>query len=185
MSAANYCLQNAGAYYVTGQNPEEFFLSGFASRDWHRAGLEPEKAGELSRSYYGVYLLQKTFQVEIPGGHLYDLTAKIVWRSGYYSGAILDYEIFGGSYVGKMSDYRDSDDFALDVIDDIIDDCSNYYGWNPGVCAALRPKVEKAVEDAFNAIAKDSENVCQALADSSLVCVGIFSNGEAIYKPIN
>ena len=56
------------------------------------------------------------------------------------------------------------------------------YGWNAGLAKMLRMKLTTRLVKFLDRVQEECEDICKALCDDELVCVGIFSNGEAIYE---
>ena len=185
MSTANFAIINARNYYVVSDFPED--LEDVASRfpSWYAVKNGPGawENTYLSRSYPSRAIMEKSFRVELSAGNYYDLEAKIIIRSGYYSGATFDWDLAGDSYTGAMSDYNGcSSDFAEIIVSGYLDDMEYYHGWNKGIQAIMRPRFLARVTKALEEMIQECENICSELCEETLICVGRFSNGEAVYK---
>lgn len=187
MSAANFAVLNARKYYVVSDVPEnvESVLSSFQS--WKIIQDSPAAWEEsfFSRSYPGRYILEKSIQVNFCAGEQYPLTAKIVFRGGYYSGAVLDWNIFADAYTGSLDDYKgDAEDFAGVIVSGYLESLEYYNHWNKGIQAIMRPRFLEKLSRALEGIIQECENICAALSEEKYICLGHFSNGEAIYQKI-
>ena len=181
MSAANfYWINSAAVFAVTdnGVNCHRVRTSG-ARRGW--SDVYRLEIWDHARSYCGRDVLEKSFSV-LAAGVNYDLNARIVRRSGYWSGACLDWDVT--TTAGSLAeDFRgDRDDMAAAIAAEILEDRAYYDGWNEGLCAINRPRIERAVAGALDRIARESDALCAWGCDIKLRCLGHFSNGEAVYS---
>lgn len=102
-------------------------------------------------------------------------------NSGYYEGATIDYDFYYGN-CDLLSDYKTVDDFVQDVVESILEDKSTYGNWNNGLCAIQRPNLYKRISTIISGLIDEAETICNHCCDERLVRIGIFSNGEAVYK---
>ena len=110
------------------------------------------------------------------------LGVQIVRRSGYYSGAALDWDIKAAGY-SLADDFRgDRDEMAAAIVGDILDDLAYYSGWNNGLIAIHRPRIMREISGAIDKAANEADALCAWSCDVKLRCVGIFSNGAAVYS---
>lgn len=183
MSAANFAVLNARKYYVVSEVPE---YTGLQLPGWNAIKENSpsawEKGNGLERSYPGAYIMEKNVWLEFCKGEQYSVTAKIILRSGYYSGAVLDWNIFGDAYTGALSEYRDGlEEFASEIVSSYLDSMEYYNGWNKGFQKIMRPRFLEKLSKALEGLAEECENICRSLAEDTYICGGVFSNGEAVY----
>ena len=182
MSAANFYTINSAAIFAVTDNGVACHRVRTVGvrRGW--ADVYKHEIWDRNRRYGGRSVLEKSFSVSLPGGGSYDLGAVIVRRSGYYDGAALDWDIKCDA--GSLAeDFRgDLDELAAAIVDDLIADYRYFSGWNNGLVAIFRPRIQKALETALNAIQKQADALCSWGCDIKLRCVGVFSNGEAVYR---
>lgn len=105
-------------------------------------------------------------------------------NSGYYKGATIDYDLCFGDY-GWLSEYKTVDDFVQDVVENILEEKSDYGNWNKGLCAMQRPNLYKKLSGIIFELIDELETICNHCCDERLVRIGIFSNGEAIYATVD
>lgn len=110
-------------------------------------------------------------------------------NAGYYEGCNFDYDIkinYGENYA--LSDYRDEDDFAEQILYLLENDVPTYgrrYGWNEGLFACNRAKIKKWLNEIILAEIEKCEKACAELCDEKLFCVAVCSNDEAFYQKAN
>lgn len=177
MSAANFNTINAAAVFAVtdkGASCGRLLTTG-RRRGWSdvsRLGI-----WDRSRSYPGLALLEKTIYTSRES-----LDVQIVRRSGYYSGAALDWDIKAAGY-SLADDFRgDRDEMAAAIVGDILDDLAYYSGWNNGLIAIHRPRIMREISGAIDKAANEADALCAWSCDVKLRCVGIFSNGAAVYS---
>ncbi len=182
MSAANFYLKNASNYFAVSDRGASCWrlLSTGLVRGW--SDIRRLNQWDGDRSYPAKCMMEKEFSARIGGGCYYGLTARIVRRSGYYSGALLDWDI--ETAAGSLwADFGgDLDDMAVAIVDDLLDDFRYYDGWNDGLCKIHRPRLLRAVSGALERARKESDALCAWSADYKLRCIGTASNGEAFYR---
>lgn len=173
MSTSNFYKLHASNYYFIssdncdmfeGQDPEHNYNRSYPGTIWE------EKREEGPYLIYGY-------------GHLDVISQKII-RSGYYSDAVLDYDIkICAPYIGNMylSDYDSYEDMAQAAAQDIIDYMTSYEGLNAGMAAIHRQRIAKKIEAYIEELAGRLDNDLKEDADEVLYCKAIFSNGEAVY----
>ena len=177
MSAANFNTINAAAVFAVtdrGASCGRLLTTG-RRRGW--ADVSRLGIWDRSRSYPGLAMLEKTFYTGRES-----LGVQIVRRSGYYSGAALDWDIKAAGY-SLADDFRgDRDEMAAAIAGEILEDRAYYDGWNNGLIAINRPRIERAVSGALERNARESDALCAWGCDIKLRCLGHFSNGEAFYS---
>ena len=177
MSAANFNTINAAAVFAVtdkGASCGRLLTTG-RRRGWSdvsRLGI-----WDRSRSYPGLALLEKTIYTSRES-----LDVQIVRRSGYYSGAALDWDIKAAGY-SLADDFRgDRDEMAAAIVEDLLADLAYYSGWNNGLIAIHRPRLIRELSGAIERAANEADALCAWSCDVKLRCVGIASNGEAFYS---
>ena len=174
MSAANFNTINAAAVFAV---TDKGASCGRLLTTGRRRGWSSIHDWDGARSYPGLALLEKTFYTSRES-----LDVRIVRRSGYYSGAALDWDIKAAGY-SLADDFRgDRDEMAAAIAGEILEDRAYYDGWNNGLIAINRPRIERAVSGALERIARESDALCAWGCDIKLRCLGHFSNGEAFYS---
>ena len=112
-------------------------------------------------------------------------------RDGNYSGCNLDYDInveYNSWYKDIVSNLSDcvSGDELCEVF---VDGLENDWVWeneeiNKGLFFMNRKRLVKALQNKVGNIIDAFEEMCKSLCDGEYECVGIFSNGEAIYERV-
>lgn len=113
------------------------------------------------------------------------VTEQIFMHSGYYSGANYDWDIcISDCYGGKwnLSEYDSEDDFLEDIVDSWKENAS--YDWNEGLVNIHAKNIRKWLEKVLDNHSDMADNMCKEICDDELACVGIFSNGEAVYEKV-
>jgi hypothetical protein len=114
----------------------------------------------------------------------------IVIRSGYYSGAVLDYDIKVETCNGDtfyLSDYDNVDYMVedyLNAIEDIIDWKGYPHKWNVGTFKMQKKNIRKWIERRINAHIENCEKFCKENCDMELEVSARFSNGETWYSKV-
>lgn len=189
MSTCNFRLQCASKYYVLSSTIEEENEQGemevVNKESWH---------WDDDTDYILETAKEKGYYKYIPGrfetrpmdnniccksidfGEDY-LHCYIGLNSGYYEGATIDYDFYYGN-CDLLSDYKTVDDFVQDVVESILEDKSTeqwplYYS---------APNLYKRLSTIISGLIDEAETICNHCCDERLVRIGIFSNGEAIYK---
>lgn len=113
-----------------------------------------------------------------------DVRCYIVIQSAYYEGATLDYLItvlVNGDEFNYSTGSR-YDNGMEDVLNEITYMQSNY---KQGLINIMRPKAERFITESIQQLSSISEGILEASSDLKLNCLGIFSNGEAVYEKTN
>ena len=114
------------------------------------------------------------------------LTMLVSVNSGYYCGANMDYELY--AHIDGGSDFILS---TFDTIEDAVDalmeeafDNADYdYVWfNKGLQKTHEESIRKMYTEAIEKAMEEGEKICESMADTHLRCIGVFSNGEAVYE---
>lgn len=175
MGTANFYTINAAAVYAVTDNGMDCFR---LQTTGARRGWSCIQSWDNDRSRPGLAVLEKYFQA---GGGI-DVRAQIIRRSGYYSGACLDWEIKVEGYSLTWDCHGDLDELVAAVVDDVIIPEREYYdGWNKGLCAIHRPRLIRELSAAVERAGREADALCACGCDIKLRCLGVFSNGEAFY----
>ena len=114
----------------------------------------------------------------------------IVIRSGYYSGANLDYDIKVQTCEGDdfyLSGYEDVEDLLNDymaTLNDIVRWRGENHKWNEGTFKMQAKNIRKWVLNRITEEAEKCENFCKANCDVELRVSARFSNGETWYTKV-
>lgn len=182
MSTPNFNCSNTKKIYAMGND------SGCAQYDCQcvleELNWEPvDKYDRTSnRSYPASIIAEKTKCIVVAGVSL-DITAKAKIVAGYYDGACFDfdceltvYDMEGyevSSYEDLYSIYKYTDKDAV-----ISDNWTGNKGLSKIHAQLIIDKLNKAIDSLHDEAEKAFESCC----DDKLVCVAVFSNGEAMYK---
>ena len=185
MSTCNFSKVNARGYYALEDVEDIVFkiddLREMAkSREDGRRFYEqdvPEHCGPFRRRDAGQVILGYSFDsIVLPGGVVASLDGQIMWRPGYYAGAVLDWDLelnIGGERF-YLSDYDGTGEMAEDAL--------GAYWWDAGEEAAEEEAEARGpLAEALEAAGATLDEICAYLCDAPLRCAGVFSNGEAIY----
>lgn len=114
----------------------------------------------------------------------------IVIRSGYYEGAVLDYEIKVTTCEGETFNLSVYDN-VKDMIDDYLDALENNIKWEGDVChwnvgtfKIQKKNIRKWIEKRIESEIDKCEKFCKANADMELCISARFSNGETWYRKV-
>ena len=179
MSAPNFRTQNNFNLYVHSDDdfyfvvcPEcgEYFPAGAEQCEVCGADLIGERCefdDLLANDFYNIV------QDELDSINENLIFHKIVLKSGYYTGV---------QFYVEITDDADSAGFSADNLDD------PRYGPDNESCRYYLDMCRSAAIRKYNSELNKVEKLLKKLADNfgfiKLACVGIFSNGEAIYKQI-
>lgn len=175
MSAANfYTINSAAIFAVTDRGADcSRLLTTGTRRGWSAV----RGTWDRCRSYPGLSMMEKTFYTSRES-----LEVSIIRRSGYYSGAALDWDIKIAGYSLAEDFNGDRDELAAAVVGDLLEDPAYYDGWNRGLVAIHRPRLVRELSAAIDRAAREADALCSWACDLKLRCIGVFSNGEAIYR---
>lgn len=180
MSTPNFCCKNTSKIYAI-ENNEDFAQydcqESLECLDW-----TPCDECDGDRSYPASIIAEKTKYICVAGSSI-DITAKAKIVCGYWSGACFDFDCELSVYDRdgyRVSDYDDIDTINkyLDT-DAIIED--NWTG-NKGLTKIHSQRIYEAIQQAIDKLRKEAEKSFVECCSDVLLCVGVFSNGEAIYK---
>ena len=176
MSTANFHNVNASRIYMVRCEDEfdydftkENVLHELKRKGWY--AYTPSSRNGL-RSYPGTIFARKGTEIHI--GESYtsvDICAII--RAGYYADANLDWviEINGESY-----------DYGEFTLEDAKEHLQDYYPYYSGGFSKMQAKnLLRKIREAVDELTAELESVYESWSEP-LVCVGMFGNGEAIYK---
>lgn len=113
--------------------------------------------------------------------------------SGYYADATIDFEIevtpTCSGYKYRLSDYDDIFSMVQDILADMDGDAEYYakygMGWNKGIWKMNKKHVQTWLIDLITKEYDRCNEFCENNCDNHLMCVGVFSNGEAVYRQAN
>lgn len=110
-------------------------------------------------------------------------------RSGYYAGAVLDYDIKvstqGSSFY--LSEYNDVDELIEDYLNE-LEDLVDWHGydhkWNSGTFKMQKKNIRKWIEKRINTHIENCEKFCKENCEMELAVSARFSNGETWYSKV-
>ena len=114
----------------------------------------------------------------------------IVIRSGYYEGAVLDYDIMVSTCEGDnfyLSEYDCVEDMVedyLDALENIISWKGYQHRWNEGTFKMQKKNIRKWIGKRINAHVEKCEKFCKENCDMELCVSARFSNGETWYSKV-
>lgn len=114
----------------------------------------------------------------------------IVMRSGYYAGAILDYDVKVETSQGDefyLSDYDNVDDMVddyLDTLKDIVEWKGHQHKWNGGTFEIQKRNIRKWIKRRINTHIENCEKFCKENCEMELKVSARFSNGETWYSKV-
>lgn len=178
MSAPNFYNANASNIFMVSCEDDFSYqdTKDNVSYELEELGWDSVRKYDGERNYPGCVFSEKTKKASI-GKFWVDVTVRAIIRSGYFSDANLDWdiEIDGTEY--DLECYNETE--ALEQLE------SSYeYSENPGFCKMQAKNLVKNVEKAVSELTEELESVYEKYSER-LLCLGIFSNGEAIYGKTN
>jgi len=114
----------------------------------------------------------------------------IVIRSGYYAGAVFDYDIHVQTCDGDdfyLSDYDKVDDMIedyLDALESVIEWKGYDHKWNVGTFKMQKNNIRKWIEKRINTHIENCEKFCKENCEMELCVSARFSNGETWYSKV-
>lgn len=114
----------------------------------------------------------------------------IVIRSGYYAGAVLDYDVKVETSQGDtlhLSDYDNVDDMIddyMDILKDIVAWRGEEHKWNVGTFNIQKKNIRKWIEKRINTYIENCEKFCKENCEMELCVSARFSNGETWYSKV-
>lgn len=111
-------------------------------------------------------------------------------RSGYYAGAVLDYDVKVETSQGDtlhLSDYDSVDDMVedyLDTLKDIVDWKGGQHKWNVGTFKMQEKNIRKWIEKRIDTHIENCEKFCKDVCEMELAVSARFSNGETWYTKV-
>lgn len=112
-------------------------------------------------------------------------------RSGYYAGAVFDYDVKVETSQGDtlhLSDYDNVDDMIddyMDILKDIVDWKGEQHKWNVGTFKLQQKNIRKWIENRVNKHIENCEKFCKENCDVELCVRARFSNGETWYSEVS
>lgn len=118
-----------------------------------------------------------------------NIESQIVIRSGYYAGAVLDYDVKINSQdtTYYLSDYDDVDDLIDDYmcgLKDLVEWRGYDHKWNVGTFKLQEKNIRKWIEKRINKHIENCEKFCKENCEMELCVSARFSNGETWYKKV-
>lgn len=114
----------------------------------------------------------------------------IVFRGGYYEGAVLDYDVRIETSQGDnlyLSDYDNVDYMVedyLNILKDIVEWKGEQHKWNVGTFEIQKKNIRKWIEKRVNTHIENCEKFCKENCEVELVVSARFSNGETWYSKV-
>ena len=111
-------------------------------------------------------------------------------RSGYYAGAVLDYDVKVETSQGDtlhLSDYDNVDDMIddyMNILKDIVDWKGDQHKWNVGTFKLQKKNIRKWIEKRINTHIENCEKFCKENCEMELCVSARFSNGETWYSKV-
>ena len=118
-----------------------------------------------------------------------NVEGSIVIRSGYYGGAVLDYDIKVSTNddVFYLSEYDSVDDLVEDYLvcmEDVFNIRGSVHKWNVGTFKMQKKNIRKWIEKRIDEMVERCEKFCKENCETELCVIAIFSNGETIYAKV-
>jgi hypothetical protein len=187
MSTCNFSVRNASGYYaLENYDPEQVQMNaeGRADADRFTEEDDRERGAYDWRDAGQVILSYDLGKFSLPGalGLCVDLRGQIIMRAGYYAGATLDWDL----EVNFLYEYFDLNEYwdgqaalVSDVVENALYEIECREGEAPGEATreAIARRLEAIMEEARGTL----DGICRDLCEQPLRCVGVFSNGSAIY----
>lgn len=212
MATANFYIKNARNYYVwadtyEGEN-EDGEVQEFERDEWdwnellndiryrgEDTKLFPYESDDFNRRMDAREVCVSASKWETFGnGNAWttetEIESTIMIRSGYYSGAVLDYDIRITSSQGDvfyLSEYDNMDDLMhdyLNCISDIVDWKGYQHKWNIGTFKMQKNNIRKWIEKRIENEIEICEKFCRENCEHVLEVSVRFSNGETWYKKV-
>lgn len=178
MGTSNFALKNASKYYANFPADEwdyedtiDWAQERFKQLGWDSA----DEYEDYLRSFPGKIFAEKSVYVDYCGSEV-EIKIKAIARSGYYEGFIFDYD-FETRLTGWFEDKYDEP-----ITPEII--IENMWIDNPGLCKIHAKHFADKINAELQAMIDEAEKEFENLSDNKLKCVGIFSNGEAVYEAV-
>jgi hypothetical protein len=119
-----------------------------------------------------------------------NVESQIVIRSGYYEGAVLDYDVKVESQdtIYYLSDYDNVDDLVDDYMSglkDLIEWRGHDHKWNVGTFKLQEKNIRKWIEKRINKHIENCEKFCKENCEMELCVSARFSNGETWYSKVD
>lgn len=114
----------------------------------------------------------------------------IVIRSGYYAGAVLDYDVKVETSQGDtlhLSDYDNVDDMIddyMDILKDIVAWRGEEHKWNVGTFNIQKKNIRKWIDKRISTHIESCEKFCKENCEMELCVSARFSNGETWYSKV-
>ena len=112
---------------------------------------------------------------------------EIFVRSGEYSGANFDWDIFVMTNFGwdfRLSNHDNVDQMVKNIADKWEEDATYYGDWNTGMASIQRKNFEKWLEKLIDKCSDEANEICRLVCEKEYACTGVLSNGEAMYHEV-
>lgn len=187
MATGNFYVKNANDVYAFAMEAEDCFDFDDSLDCIKEAGISKYGFEETSGSD-GDYILDKSFGGKnfYNSGLTVNIDITIIVRGGYYQGANLDFELEvmnDNYYPYKLGDYESEDDLIDDMADEFVDYCDEVY--NYGLRKCFKKRYKAFLEDYIDKAIEYANNVLKNLCEEEYSIVGVFSNGETLYRKVN
>ena len=204
MSTPNFSYWNANNVYVI-EDGGDFLVEDL--REGLKSMLENDKSlnvydrNEHNGNYSYPAVVYTTIEREFEFcGVSMCVSADMIVRSGYYEGYNLDFDIkvscgnaFGTiepyEYINSQRShygYNSGFDLGVDLVNELIDyNVPDLLGYSKGLFAMNRSRFAKRIEKEIDAMVAFADDLCGKLCEDKYACVGVFSNGEAVYEKVS
>lgn len=204
MATPNFFCANAGNVYVMHDDTDIDILT-----EHIREGVLEELGGNKdllvkdiyehddNRGYPAVFVTEINDEFEFCGLS-FTVSIRLGARAGYYGSVNLDYQVLVTNdnswgwiepfeYIGNHSRYGYSSGEELaEALADELDDWKvpEQLGVSRGLFSMNRKRMVRRIESEIASMMQLADELCKKLCDSEYACVGVFSNGEAIYEAV-
>lgn len=201
MSAPNFSFKNTNDVYVVNDfnnNDVDLFQESVRSllRDNKSVSIRDIMEWDDDRNYPMLAFSQVGKEFVFCGIPV-TVTAEIGLRSGYYQAQNLDFnlkvecELFDGykyernnrSYYGYKSPIELAENFADDLQGHDYS-LKMYYSVNNGLYAMNKGRLAKRIAAEIDGMMGLADGLCKRMCDDVYACLGVFSNGEAVYERV-
>lgn len=205
MATANFSVINANSYYAIMDSYEDENGETIERDDWAwedtlefiredgtESGLFPSASTEWNSRMDARELCESTSNWATFGnGKAWttetNVESLIVFRSGYYEGGVLDYDIKVETCMGDafhLSDYDSVDELVEDYLDTLMDEIEwkgMQHKWNVGTFKMQKKNIRKWIEKRIDNEVEKCEKFCKENCDIQLGVYARFGNGETMY----
>lgn len=185
MSTPNFKIWNANKYYVVNDTEHniDWLKEDFSNNipKEYQMDTRTNFADDHDR-YYCSSPCEKQFVKFFKfGGVNVEVGLIPVLRSGYYSGANWDYL----KYIVLERDWENDYDIEEEICEENVSlFCRNAFD-NRGFAKIIAPKIYNKIAETIDELDDKFSELAERFSDMKLGCVGVFSNGEAIYERVS